>query len=168
MVVTSSHLWTLELTSNKYEDHRQLDLTKVEAITESEEPDSFEVVLHVKDDVDERYNCVIREHKQNLLNTVEAILSLREVTYKFFRVADAKLRKFTTQKADVDKKKFKRPDEEFQLKDHQAPESSFQFALVEDAQSEPKDKDGEALGSQKLEAVEAKESEDEDTLIAKK
>ena len=62
------------------------------------------------------------------------------VQIKVFKVADTKLRKYTTQKADVEKKKFKRPDaDSLQTVD---PLTSLEYALIEDALCEPKDCNG--------------------------
>jgi hypothetical protein len=47
-----------------------------------------------------------------LINVVESILSNLGATYIWYVVNENKLRKYATQKADVDKKNFKRPSEE--------------------------------------------------------
>lgn len=77
---------------------------------------------------------------------MQAILNAREISYQWFVVEDSKLRKYTTQKADADKKKFKRPDEDC-LKP--APDcAGFEFVKIEGAEAEPCDHEGNPIGAQ--------------------
>jgi hypothetical protein len=48
-------------------------------------------------------------------------------------VCENKLRKYTTLKADADKKKFKRPDEDAIIQDHQPPDANFTYVKIEGA-----------------------------------
>lgn len=72
--MTSSDVWTLEQGSLNYEEHRQLPIKLVEGITKSEDNDSHEVVLHVLEDCDDRFNCVTAAHKANFVQVIESIL----------------------------------------------------------------------------------------------
>lgn len=89
-----------------------MSLKIIEGFTLSEDPESHEVVMHCREDFDDRFNCLTPEHKQNLLNIVEAIILAESGVYLWYIVPENKLRKYTTLKADSDKKKFKRPDED--------------------------------------------------------
>lgn len=89
--------------------------------------------MHCHEDFDDRFNCVTPEHKQNLLTVVEALLLAQSGAYKWFVVPENKLRKYTTLKADSDKKKFKRPDDDTIDFNHKAPEANFTFAAIEGA-----------------------------------
>jgi len=81
-------------------------------VTVSEDEECFECVIHVVEDQDDRFNCDCIQHKQNLLNVCQALMKARGVDYKWYVVEETKLRKYTTQKADADKKRFKRPDDD--------------------------------------------------------
>ena len=163
--MTSQHIWTLEEGALNYEEHRQLPITTVEAFTKSEE--SCELVLHVEKDADERYFCETNEQRTNLCNVIEAILTAHSREYKWFVVPDAKLRKFTTQKSDVDKENFKRPDDDKLVQDHNF-QADFTYLAIEGALTEPVNSNGEKLTSQQVEKTEvADKSVDEEETIAK-
>lgn len=62
----------------------------------SDDQESHELVIHCHEDVDERYNCVSAEHKQNLVNVVQSILCALNTTYVWYVVNENKLRKYAT------------------------------------------------------------------------
>ena len=61
-------------------------------------------MIHCLEDYDERLNCVSSEHKYNLTRVLESILVGLGISYIWYDVPEAKLRKYTTLKADNEKK----------------------------------------------------------------
>lgn len=79
----------------------------------SNDPKVFEIIIHAKDSFCERLDCENLQNKNNLVGIIEALLTNQGLSYNFFVSQNKKLNKFVTSKSDAEKKKFKRPDEEF-------------------------------------------------------
>jgi hypothetical protein len=107
VLLTSEALITLEQGPHNYIEHRKVAMSKIAGFTISSDSSSQELVLHISDDYDERYNCETAGHKLNLINVVESLVK----DYLWYIVPDKKLRKYATTKKDASAMQVKRPDE---------------------------------------------------------
>jgi len=84
-------------------------ISKINGLTISKDEESLEIIIHVSEDYDERYNCFSAEHRKNMINLILCLLKIKDRNCTVYKVSEAKLRKYTTLKSDKEKKSFKRP-----------------------------------------------------------
>lgn len=66
LIVTGQYLITLEQGPLNFTEHRKLSIDRVNGMTVSQDENSHEIVIHAKEDYDERYNAGTPEHKRNI------------------------------------------------------------------------------------------------------
>jgi Unconventional myosin tail, actin- and lipid-binding len=144
LIITNRHMITLEQSTLNFVQHRKLSVNKVNGLTVSKDESSQEIVIHVLEDYDERFNCGTTEHKRNIQNIMFSILKATKVTCILYRVPESKLRKYSTLKSDNEKKNYKRPPSDM-IDQHFCPAPDFQFSLIQNAISSPINGAGESL-----------------------
>ncbi len=112
LIVTDKFLITLEQGPLNFVEHRKLSIDRVNGFTVSRDESSHEIVIHAKEDYDERFNCGTPEQKRNIQSVMFNILQVKKVACTLYRVPETKLRKYATLKADNLKKNYKRPPPE--------------------------------------------------------
>ena len=95
-----------------YYIHRKISLRKLDGFTKSEYKNNTEIVLHFKDDYDERYRC--GKHFRNIQKILIKLLTITSIHFKFYNVPDKKLSKYTTVKKDAEKGKMRRPEDKYE------------------------------------------------------
>jgi len=73
-------------------------MIKVCGFTVSKDDRSCELVIHVTEDYDERYHFDSIEQRKNILNLMFNLITAEKIICTFYRVPEAKLRKYSTTK----------------------------------------------------------------------
>lgn len=144
LIVTNVHLITLEQGTLNFKEHRKLPISKINGFTISKDESAHEIVIHSFQDYDERFNCGTLEQKRNIQSVIISILQVIQEPCTVYRVPELKLRKYSTLKADKEKKNFKRPPQDMIDKQF-LPELNFKFSMIPHALSKPKNSVGESI-----------------------
>lgn len=98
LIVTEEHIWVLEQAEHNFAEHRRVPITQIDAFTVSTLPDCQELIIHVKNDYDDRYLFELPFHKKNLMNVMKFVLKCLNREYAYFEVPSGNLRLYTTSK----------------------------------------------------------------------
>ena len=108
----------------------------------STQPDCQELIVHVKDDYDDRYQFELPFHKKNLMNVVKFVLKCINGKYVFFEVPCCNLRRYATSKSAHSKGKHMRPPDMYMC-DNDLDYANFRFQYIEDAKKQAYHNDGQ-------------------------
>ena len=126
LLITNFYLVTLDFGPFNYNLHRKVPIESIDACVTSKLSTCSELVVHFKDDYDERY--LAKKHARNIVRILQRIMTVRGLMFKVYTVPDKKLRNYATTKDEAAKGKDKRPDEKFLTE--QTTGAEFEFDQV--------------------------------------
>jgi hypothetical protein len=107
-MITNKFIYTMSQGQFNYNINRKAPVLKVDAITLSKDLKVMELVIHSKDDFDNRYRAT-PDHKTNLRRVLGMILKVSNKDVKVYEVPEKKLSSYVTSKSDFKKGNHKRP-----------------------------------------------------------
>lgn len=107
LMLTNKHIFTMSQGQFNFNVNRKAPILNIDAITVSSDPKCDELIIHSKNDIDNRYRCGL--NKMNIKRVLSNLLKCRNVDVKVFEVPEKKLSNYVTSKKDHEKGKYKRP-----------------------------------------------------------
>jgi hypothetical protein len=107
VILTNKNIFTMSQGQFNFNINRKASILNVDAITVSKDPKCDELVIHSKNDIDNRYRC--GKNIINIKRVLSNLLKCSNIDVKVFEVPEKKLSNYVTSKKDHEKGKYKRP-----------------------------------------------------------